>query len=118
MKDTDTDTDTKQDLGFIDWWEFAPIDDTFICRSSPDETKKTTESGLIIATQTDIIMDRPWKGEVISVGPTAKYNIGDFLYWQPNSGFDLAMIRNQEHEKFILLHNEAILGQRVKDTRK
>ena len=63
-------------------------------------------------------MDRPFKGQVVSAGPDSKYKVGEFLYWQPQSGMDLAMIRpTEEHEKFILLHTDAILGKRVKDTR-
>ena len=102
----------------INWWECAPKKDTFVCRILPDKSKTETESGLIIAQKAGSVQDRPYQGEVISVGPKAKYSIGDYLFWQPQTGFDLAMIRpTQEDEKFILLHPEAILGQKVKDTR-
>ncbi len=110
--------ETKEDFGYIDWWEFHPVGDTFIVSTIPDETKKTSDSGIIISTESDVIMDRPFKGVVVTVGPKAEYKIGDYLYWQPQSGMDLAMIRpSKEGEKFLLLHTEAILGQKVKDTR-
>ncbi len=106
------------DLGYVDYWEFAPVNDYFIVSTVPDKTKKETESGIIMTTQTDVIMDRPFKGVVVAVGPKAKYKIGDFLWWQPTSGMDLAMIRpTKEDEKFLLLHSDAILGRRVTDTR-
>lgn len=107
-----------EDLGFIDYWEFAPQGDTFIVFTKPDKTKTETEGGLILTTKTDVIMDRPFKGVVVTVGPDAPYNVGDYLYWQPQSGMDLAMVRTQApEEKYLLLHPDAILGQRVKDTR-
>ena len=106
-----------EELGYINWWEFGPVNDHFICRTIPDMTKKETESGIIITTQTDVVQDRPFKGQVVAAGPEAKYKVGEFLYWQPQSGMDLAMIRTDGEEKFILLHTDAILGRRVKDTR-
>jgi co-chaperonin GroES (HSP10) len=117
MDTTDT-TEIMDETGYINWYSFAPVGDTFIVKTLPDKTKKESESGIIITTQTDIVTDRPFKGMVVSVGPDAKYKIGDYLYWQPQSGFDLAMIKPTEpDEKFLLLHNDAILGQLVKDTR-
>ncbi len=107
-----------EELGFIDWWEFAPQGDTFIVLSRPDKTKKETESGIILTTQTDVVQDRPFKGEVVSVGPDCKYKVGSYLYWQPTSGMDLAMIRKENPEDmYLLLYPDAVLGQRVKDTR-
>jgi len=107
-----------EETGWINWWEFSPVDDTFICETIPDQTKKESESGIIISTQESAIVDRPFKGVVIAVGPKAKYKIGDYLYWSPQSGMDLAMIKaEKDGRKFILLHTEAIMGQRVKDAR-
>ena len=104
--------------GWINWWEFAPVGDTFICETMPDVTKKETESGIIFETQESVILDRPFKGVVISVGPEAKYKIGEYLYWSPQSGMDLAMMKpEKDGQKFILLHTDAIMGRRVKDTR-
>ena len=57
--------------GWINWWEFAPVADTFICETMPDVTKKETESGIIFETQESAIIDRPFKGIVIAVGPEA-----------------------------------------------
>ncbi len=108
----------KTDLGYINWYEFAPQKDTFIVRSVPDETKKSTESGIIFATETDVIMDRPFKGEIISVGPDTKYKVGSYIYWEPQKGMNLEMIRKeQDGEVYILLYDDAVLGQRVKDIR-
>ena len=110
--------ENSDELGYINWWEFAPTGDTFIVHTKPDKTKKTTESGLIISTQTDVIQDRPFKGEIVSVGPEAKFKVGEFVYFEPQKGMDLAMIRKPDvDEMYILLYSEAILGKRVKDTR-
>lgn len=105
------------DTGYIDWFEFAPQGDMFVVKSVPDMTKKESESGIIFAVEQDVIQDRPFKGEVVSVGPDSKYKIGSYLYWEPMKGMDLAMIRTEDNEKYILLYNDAILGQRVKDVR-
>ena len=104
--------------GWINWWEFSPVGDTFICSTIPDLTKKETETGIIFDTQVSVVADRPFKGVVISVGPDAKYKVGDYLYWQTTAGLDLGMIRpEKEDQKYILLHTDAILGQKVKDVR-
>lgn len=108
----------EEQLGYIDWWEFAPQKDMFVVRSVPDKTKKQSESGIIITTQTDVIMDRPFKGEIISTGPDSKYKVGSYIYWEPQKGLNLEMIRKtQEGEIYLLLYDDAVLGQRVKDVR-
>ncbi len=107
----------NRDLGYIDWWEFAPMGDTFIVRNVIDISKKETESGIIYGTRPSVVQDRPTSGVVIAMGPGSKYQIGDFVYFAPNSGMDLAMIRKEEDEKYLLLYNDAIIGKRVKDTR-
>ena len=112
-------TSPEQDTGFINWWEFSPVGDTFICKSSPDVSKKTTESGIIFDTKESVVMDRPWKGVVISAGPDTKYKPGQYLWWSPQAGMDLAMVRPEnEGDKYILLHDDVVMGIRVKDTRK
>ena len=105
--------------GWFDWWEYGCVDDTFIVSTVPDETKKESETGIIFATEVDIVQDRPFRGTVVSVGPKAKYKIGEYVFFQPTSGFDLAFLRpSKEGEMFVLLHTEAIIGKLVKDTRK
>lgn len=104
-------------MGFIDWWEFSPQGDTFIVLSKPDETKKVTETGLIFDTEDSVVQDRPTSGEVVSIGPDCPYKVGDYLYWNPVSGMDLEMIRTKKNDKFQLMHPDAILGKKVKDTR-
>ncbi len=104
---------------WYDYWEYGCVNDTFIVSTMPDTTKKETETGIIFATQESAVLDRPFKGTVISVGPDAKYMVGEFVFFQPTSGFDLAFIKpTKENEKFILLHTDAIIGKLVKDTRK
>ncbi len=113
--------ETEENLaqGWYDWWEYGCVDDTFIVSTIPDMAKKTTETGIIFSTEDSAVMDRPFKGTVISVGPKAKYNKGDFVFFQPTSGMDLAFLRpTQENESFVLLHTDAIIGKLVKDTRK
>ena len=114
----ETKTEETEDLGYVNWWEFSPVKDLFICRTVPDKTKKESETGIIFSTQESTVADRPFKGVVVSAGPDSKYKVGEYLWWQTTSGFDLAMIRPTESdEKFILLHTDAILGKKVKDTR-
>jgi len=104
--------------GWYDYWEYGCVDDTFIVSTVPDQTKKTSESGIIFATEADVIQDRPFRGTVVSVGPKAKYKIGEYLFFQPTSGMDLAFLKpTKEGEMFVLLHTDAIIGRLVKDTR-
>lgn len=105
------------ELGYIDWWEFEPQGDTFIIKNLPDETKKATESGIFVSSETSVVQDRPFKGEVIAVGKDASFEVGDYVYFEPTAGMDLAMIRTVENEKYLLLYNKSVLGKRVKDTR-
>ena len=110
--------EVKTEPGWYDWWEYGCVDDTFIVSTVPDVTKKESETGIIFATEADVIQDRPFRGTVIAVGPKAKYKRGDYVFFQPTSGFDLAFLRpSAEGEKFVLLHTEAIIGKLVKDTR-
>jgi co-chaperonin GroES (HSP10) len=103
--------------GYVEWWEFSPQNDTFVCSVTPDRTKKESETGIIIDTTESVIQDRPTQGTIISVGPTCPYNVNDYIFWAPTSGFDLAMIRPEEDDqKFILLHPDAVLG--LKNTTK
>ena len=106
-----------EDLGYINWWEFAPTKDTFIVKTLPDKTKKETESGIIFATAESVVQDRPFKGEVITTGPDSKIAKGSYVYFEPTKGMDLAMIRRDGDEMYILLYDDAILGRRVEDTR-
>lgn len=103
--------------GFIDWFEFEPQGDTFIVKSEPDNTKKETESGIIVTTENSVIQDRPANGTVVSVGPEANFEVNEFVYFEPTAGFDLKMIRTENDETYLLLYNKSIIGKKVKDTR-
>ena len=104
--------------GFIDWFEFEPQKDTFIGRTLPVETKKATESGLILQAEDDsVVNDRPDACIVVSVGETCKYKVGDFLYLQKGMGYDLKQVRKENDQEFILLYPDAVIGKKVQDTR-
>ena len=109
---------TVKDAGWYNWWEYGCVSDTFMVSTVPDETKKESETGIIFSTQESVITDRPFRGAVVSVGPEAKYKLGEYVFFQPTSGFDLAFIRpTKDGEKFLLLHTDAVIGKLVKDTR-
>ena len=104
--------------GWYNWWEYGCVKDTFIVSTIPNITKKESETGIIFATEADIVQDRPFEGTVVSVGPDAKYRLGEYVFFQPTSGFDLAFLRpSKEGEKFVLLHTDAIIGKLIKDSR-
>ena len=104
--------------GFIEWYEFGPTKDTFIVSTIPDQTKKTSQTGIVTSTETSVVQDRPFRGIVVSIGPDSVFRVGDYVYFQPTSGFDLAMIKpTKDGEKFILLHTDAILGKKLIDSR-
>ena len=108
----------KTESGFVEWYEFEPTKDTFIVSTVPDQTKKTSQTGIVTSTETSVVQDRPFRGVVVSIGPDSVFRVGDYVYFQPTSGFDLAMIKpTKPEEKFILLHTDAILGKRIPDTR-
>ena len=111
-------SDKTDKTGFYDWWEYGCVDDTFIVSTVPDVTKKESESGIIFATEADVIQDRPFSGTVVAVGPKAKYKLGEYVFFQPTSGFDSAFLKpTREQEHFVLLHTEAIIGKLIKDSR-
>jgi len=103
----------------LHWWEFAPVKDYFLVQTIPNESDKKTESGIVISTQNSVVDDRPHQGIVKATGPKCPYSVGDFLFFQKTSGYDMNNIRIDENENpFILYHPDAVLGKRVKDTRK
>ena len=103
--------------GWIDLEEFQPSRDTFIVKMLPVETKKETESGLIISTRDDsVVEDRPNFGEIVAVGPESKRKIHEFVYVQKAMGYDLKMIRTPKDCDtcaYVLLYEEAIIGNRI-----
>jgi len=102
----------------INWYEFAPVRDYFLVQTIPNESEKKTESGIIIKTNDSIVEDRPRQGVIKSVGPDCPYEVGQFVFWQKNAGYDLHNIRlDQNDNPYLLLHPDAILGIKVKDTR-
>lgn len=104
-------------MGYIDWWEFEPQKDTFIVECKPDNTKKETETGIIFSTEDSIVQDRPSKGKIINCGKDSKFSKGDFVYFEPNKGMDLKMIRTSDDETYLLLYDDAIIGKKVEDIR-
>ena len=103
----------------INWYEFAPVKDYFLVKTIPNESDKKTESGIIMKIQDSAVHDRPKQCVVVSVGPECPYEIGEFLFFQKTSGYDLKNIRTDENDnEFSLYHPDAVLGKKVKDTRK
>ena len=103
-------------MSWINWYEFEPAKDTFLCKVHEDLSTKETETGLIISSGTSRVEDRPSSGIVVSTGPDAPYNIGDELFWQKTAGYEIGMIKGED--QYLLLYPDAILGKKVKDTRK
>jgi len=100
--------------GWIDLEEFLPSGDTFVVEMLPVSTKKETETGLIISTSSDsVIDDRPNFGKIVAVGPDAKRKIGEYVYTQKTSGYDLEMIRHEEGIRYVLLYDDSIIGNLV-----
>jgi len=100
---------------WIDINEFLPARDTFVVKALPAETDKETESGLILSTQDSVVHDRPNAGVIVSVGPDTERKVGEFVFFQKTSGYDLSMIRKPSDAEYsyILLYEDAILGNRT-----
>lgn len=103
---------------WINWYEFKPQGDTFLCKVYKQETTMQTEGGLIINTEESKVEDRPTAGIVLSVGPDSPYDVNDIIFWRKESGYDLAMIRSDQDDRYILMHPQGVLGVKVEDTRK
>jgi len=101
--------------GFINLEDFMPKGDTFVVQMLPVATKKATETGIIVSTQDDsVIEDRPNFGKIVSVGPDCERKIGEYVYVQKAMGYDLEMIRKPEGvEAYVLLYEDAIIGNRI-----
>lgn len=107
--------------GWIEWWEFAPQSNILVIRVSPvDETKLTSDTGIVLAVKADSVSDRPYFGEVVSKGPEANnVEIGNIVYFPPQNSFDLGMIKREEDGSYYLMTtSDRIDGIRVKDVRK
>ena len=109
----------KQEMTSNSWInleEFLPSKDTFVVKMLPVDTKKETESGLIIATSTDsVIEDRPNYGIIVTVGPESTRKVGEHVYVQKAMGYDLKMIRKEKDVdyNYVLLYDDAIIGNRI-----
>ena len=101
--------------GYINLEEFLPKGDTFVVQMLPVSTKKETESGLIISTKDDsVINDRPNFGVIVLVGPECSRKINEYVYVQKAMGYDLEMIRKgPDVEAYVLLYEDAIIGNRL-----
>ncbi len=100
---------------WIDLEEFLPARDTFVVKALPAETDKETESGLILTTQQEsVVEDRPNAGIIVSVGPDTDRKVGEFVYFQKRTGYDLEMIRKPVDAEYtyVLLYEDAIIGNR------
>jgi len=99
---------------WIDIDEFIPARDTFVVKALPAETDKETEGGIILSTNESVVHDRPNAGIIVSVGPDTERKVGEFVYWQRTSGYDLNMIRKPADAEYsyILLYDDAIIGNR------
>lgn len=108
------------DNGYIDLEEFVPSKDTFIVQMLPVSTKKETESGIIFSTTDDsAVNDRPNFGKIVSTGPECDRKIGEYVYVQKGMGYDLEMIRKPKNvEAYVLLYDDAIIGDRIKKDQK
>ena len=110
----------ESNSAFINWWEFSPQANIIVIRvGQVDETKLTTDSGIIIATKADSIADRPYYGEVVSKGPEAvEVEIGNIVYFPPQNAFDLGMVNKEENgASYLMTTSDRIDGIRVKDIR-
>jgi len=106
--------------GYLEWYEYAPQDNLLIIRYTPDVTKDVTESGIFISVgQKSVVTDRPSTGSIVSKGPDCKkYDIGNQVFFAPQSSFDLEFFRTEEDEKYLMVPEDRIDGLRVKDVRK
>ena len=115
--------DNIENSGWINWWEFAPQSNILVIRVSPvDETKLTSDTGIIMAVKQSNVSDRPYYGEVVSMGPDAKkessVEIGNIVYFPAQNAFDLGMVNREENGDYYLMTTaDRIDGIRVKDVR-
>ena len=99
---------------WIDINEFIPARDTFVVKALPAETDKETEGGIILSTNESVVHDRPNAGIIVSVGPDTDRKVGEFVYFQKTSGYNLEMIRKPADAEYsyVLLYEDAIIGNR------
>ena len=103
---------------YIYWYEFSPVKDYFLVQTIPNESEKKTETGIIMKVSESVVEDRPVSGVVKAIGPDCPYEIGEVLFFQKTSGYDLNNVRVDDNDnKYKLYHPDAVLGKRVKDVR-
>jgi co-chaperonin GroES (HSP10) len=114
------DINELRDNDYIEWFEFAPVKDYFLTRTIPPKSTKETQTGIVLSVQESRVEDRPKMAEVLSVGPECKFKVGEILFLQKNSGYELENITKPADAEFqyLLLHTDAILGKLCKDVRK
>ena len=119
IRDITQGTKMEKDNGYLNWYEFAPQDNLLIIKYTPDETKQTTDSGIIISTgKASVVTDRPQTGVIMSTGPDVeKFQIGNQVFFAPQVSFDLEFFRTDGEERYMMVPEDRIDGLRVKDVR-
>ena len=123
MQEKTTEEQNHKNSAWINWYEFAPQSNILVIRvSQVDETKLTTDSGIIMAVKQSNVTDRPYYGEVVSMGPDAKkestVEVGNIVYFPPQNAFDLGMVQKESNGDYYLMTTaDRIDGIRVKDVR-
>jgi phage pi2 protein 07 len=118
-----TEEQNHKNSAWINWYEFAPQANILVIRvSQVDETKLTSETGIIMAVKQSNVTDRPYYGEVVSMGPDTKkesnIEIGNIVYFPPQNAFDLGMVHKESNGDYYLMTTaDRIDGIRVKDVR-
>jgi phage pi2 protein 07 len=123
MQENNTEKNNHKNSAWINWWEFAPQDNILVIRvSKQDETKLTSDTGIIMQVKQSNVSDRPYYGEVVSMGPNAtkdsNVSVGNIVYFPPQNAFDLGMVNREENGDYYLMTTaDRIDGIRVKDVR-
>ena len=106
----------SKNLDMINYWEFQPTADLMLVEVIPNESEKKTESGIVLSTQDSVVMDRPLQGVIKAVGPDSLFEVGQWLFWTKNAGYDLEIVRPDKNDnKYMVVNPESILGYKVKD---
>ena len=83
---------------------FKPLKDRVLVER--EEQPNTTASGLYIP---DTAIEKPWEGQVIAVGPSARedgIDVDDTVVFANFSGMEITI----EGKEYLILHSKEVLG--------
>lgn len=88
--------------------DFEPLSKLLLVKTDKIITEEVSQSGVIVEIKQKSVLDRPYTGTVVAIGPEVKeIAIGDKVIWPIAEGLDFKL----NDGNFTLLKIESVIGK-------